>query len=324
MLSWRKNSSTWSKPPSSDMGARALHLAAPTAKAGNITAGASPIILVMSDHLSPAKQINNTEIHELSGLGPDWEPLDEFRSVRREALVEKLFEVSEYLARCYRNRRTGEVIVASLPGEVAKAGLMGTRLSALIGYAEGGGVARLHRAIPPRRAAFEAQWRIPGQGRCRRSASRWPPDARNFAMPCRNPMLNVNGTGHPENGKQFNVWGFHAPGPAGFTFFHIDPSKSRDILQAVSRRGFSGVVGTTPRVSTAVSQQTDAQAAILLGRGEPRRETSSRQLSDAVTCRFGNKLLDKIKVLFRLWHRRKTGRQERWRRHVLCVQQEII
>ncbi len=48
------------------------------------------------------------------------------------------------------------------------------------------------------------------------------------------------------------------------------------------------------------------------------------RLSDAVTCRFGNKLLDKIKVLFRLWHRRKTSPQERWRRHVLCVQQEIL
>ena len=28
--------------------------------------------------------------------------------------------------------------------------------------------------------------------------------------------------------------------------------------------------------------------------------------------------------MFRLWHRRKTGPQERWRRHVLCVQQEIL
>ena len=29
-------------------------------------------------------------------------------------------------------------------------------------------------------------------------------------------------------------------------------------------------------------------------------------LPDAVTCRFGEKLLGKIKVLFRLWHRRET------------------
>ena len=47
-------------------------------------------------------------------------------------------------------------------------------------------------------------------------------------------------------------------------------------------------------------------------------------LSDAVTCRFGNKLLDKIKVLFRLWHRRKTSPQERWRRDVVRAQQEIL
>ena len=30
-------------------------------------------------------------------------------------------------------------------------------------------------------------------------------------------MLNVDETGHPENGQRLWTWGFHAPEPQGFT-----------------------------------------------------------------------------------------------------------
>ena len=131
----KKDSLTSSKPPSSDI-VKPPPPPSPGGKGRKRRRGGQPHHPRHVRPPFPAEQIDHTEIHELSGLGPDWEPLDEFRSVQQVELVEKLFEVTEYLARCYRNRRTGEVIVASLPGEVAKAGLMGTRLSALIGYAK--------------------------------------------------------------------------------------------------------------------------------------------------------------------------------------------
>jgi hypothetical protein len=34
-------------------------------------------------------------------------------------------------------------------------------------------------------------------------------------------VLNVDETGHPENGQRLWNWGFHAPGPLGFALFHI-------------------------------------------------------------------------------------------------------
>ena len=44
-------------------------------------------------------------------------------------------------------------------------------------------------------------------------------------------MVNVDETGHPEKGKKLWTWGFHAPGPDGFTLFHIDPARSSDVLR---------------------------------------------------------------------------------------------
>lgn len=321
----KKDSSTSSKPPSSDI-VKPPPPPSPGGKGRKRRRGGQPHHPRHVRPPFPAEQIDHTEIHELSGLGPDWEPLDEFRSVQQVELVEKLFEVTEYLARCYRNRRTGEVIVASLPGEVAKAGLMGTRLSALIGYAKGAChmsyscIERFLHDVLHLKLSRGYLVKVVQKMSVALAAGH---EELRHALP-QQPMLNVDGTGHPENGKQFNVWGFHAPGPAGFTFFHIDPSKSADILKQFLGETFSGVVGCDYAGEyRRFTAETDARLQFCWAH-LIRDVKFLTTLSDAVTCRFGNKLLDKIKVLFRLWHRRKTSPQERWRRHVLCVQQEIL
>ena len=216
----------------------------------------------------PPEQIDHTKVHELSGLGPDWEPLDEFRRVQQVELVEKLFEVTEHLARCYRNRRTGEVIVASLPGEVAKAGLVGMRLSALIGYAEGAchmSYSCIERFLDDVLHLKLSRGYLVKVVQKMSAALATAHDELRHALP-RQAMLNVDGTGHPENGKQFNVWGFHAPGPEGFTFFHIDPSKSADILkqflgETFARGGRLRLRGRIPPLY----RRDRRSAAILLG-----------------------------------------------------------
>jgi hypothetical protein len=63
--------------------------------------------------------------------------LEEFSTIQQVDLVRKLFEVTEHRARLYRHRPTGEVIAATLPDEVLRAGLVAPRLSALIAYQKG-------------------------------------------------------------------------------------------------------------------------------------------------------------------------------------------
>jgi transposase len=137
-------------------------------------------------------------------------------------------------------------------------------------------------------------------------------------------MLNIDGTGHPENGKQFNVWGFHAPGPQGFTFFHIDPSKSAEILKQFLGETFAGVVGCD-YAGEYRRFTTETDAVLQFCWAHLIRDVKYlTTLSDAVICRFGEKLLEKIKVLFRVWHGRETTPPERWQREAASARQEIL
>jgi transposase len=321
----KKNSSTSSKPPSSDIVKPPP--APPSSGKRKKRRGGQP---KHPRHLRapfPAEQVDHTEIHELHGLNlDDWEPLDEFRTLQQAELMKKLFEVTEHKARCYRHRRTGEVIAAPFPAEVLKGGLLGTRLSALVGYQKGAchmsyscierffdDVLHLKlcrgylvKVVQKMSAALTAGYEellaaLPGQ-----------------------PMLNIDGTGHPENGKQFNVWGFHAPGPEGFTFFHIDPSKSADVLKHFLGEVFAGVVGCDYAGEyRRFTAETDAVLQFCWAH-LIRDVKYLTTLPDAVTRRFGEKLLAKIKVLFRLWHRRETTPPERWQRETAGVRQEIL
>lgn len=54
--------------------------------------------------------------------------------MQQVALARKLFHVTEHRARRYRCVRTGRIITASLPAEVAPGGLVGPRLSTLTCY----------------------------------------------------------------------------------------------------------------------------------------------------------------------------------------------
>src|SRR5206468_193737 len=52
--------------------------------------------------------------------------------------------------------------------------------------------------------------------------------------------LNVDETGHPENGERLWTWCFRAP---LFTLFKIDPSRASDVLVEVLGTEFDGVLG---------------------------------------------------------------------------------
>src|SRR5262249_1404812 len=52
--------------------------------------------------------------------------------------------------------------------------------------------------------------------------------------------LNVDETGHPDQGDRLWTWCFRAP---LFTLFHIDPSRGSDVLVEVLGKEFQGVLG---------------------------------------------------------------------------------
>jgi transposase len=236
-----KDSSTSSKPPSSDI----VKPPRPAAQAHagqqrKRRRGGQPGHERHERTPFGTEDVDTAWIYEWpeSSLSADWEPLQEFSTIQQVDLATKLFEVTEHRARLYLHRPTGEVVAAPLPDEVLRAGLVGPRLSALIAYQKGachmtyrvietfladvihlplstGQLAKVVRKASAALASSYAQVQaaLPGQA-----------------------MLNVDETGHPENGQRLWTWGFHAPEPQGFTLFHIfDPR--REIPRHPARRG---------------------------------------------------------------------------------------
>ena len=55
------------------------------------------------------------------------------------------------------------------------------------------------------------------------------------------PCLNVDETGHKDNGDRWWMWCFSLP--ALYTLFKIDPHRSGDVLIEVLGKEFDGVLG---------------------------------------------------------------------------------
>jgi transposase len=221
----KKNSSTSSKPPSSDIVKPPPPPSADGKKRKKRRRGGQQGHPRHTRPRFPPEQIDHTRLYELPSLGLDWQPLDEFRVLQEVELVEKLFEVTEHRARCYRNRLSGEVIAAAWPAQVVKAGLVGPRLSALIGYQKGA----CHMSFTSIQHFFDNVLHLPiSRGylvkvvqKISAALSDGYEELRGLLPQQR--IINIDETGHPENGKKLNTWGFHVPGQLGFTFFHIDP-----------------------------------------------------------------------------------------------------
>jgi len=311
----KKDSSTSSKPPSSDI-VKPPKPKLPGGKRRKRRRGGQPGHPRHTRPLFPPEQVDRAWVYEWPEPGAEWEPLDEFRTLQQVELVEKLFEVTEHRARLYRSRITGEIIAAALPEDVRLAGLVGPRLTALLAFQKGachmsytsiqtflgdvlglplstGQIAKIVQkasaALGPSHAELEAA--LPGQA-----------------------AINIDETGHPENGKKLWTWGFHVPGSQGFTWFHVDPSRSSDVLYEFLGDAFSGVIGCDYySVYRKFLAETDAVMQFCWAH-LIRDVKFLTTLTDPATRRYGQKLLSKIKSLFRIWHRRGEMPSDQWQR----------
>jgi transposase len=261
-----------------------------------------------------------------SSLIADWEPLDEFQTIQQVELAAKLFDVVEHRARLYRHRLTDEVVGATLPDEVVRGGLVGSRLSALIAYQKGA-CHMSYRVIQTFLADVLQLDLSTGQlvkvvGKA--SAALLPSYQQLQAALPTCTMVNIDETGHPENGKKLWTWGFHAPGPEGFTLFHIDPARSSEVLKEFLGETFAGVVGCDYH-SAYRKFLHDIEARMQFCWAHLIRDVKFlTTLSDRVTRRFGEKLLASIKRLFRVWHQRDEMLPDRWERAAERVKREVL
>jgi transposase len=139
---------------------------------------------------------------------------------------------------CARCKKT---FVPKFPDELRKAGLVGPRLTAMVGFLKG----VCHMSYSAIRKYFRDVIGVRiSRGMLRKlvakvTASLADPYDALLAMLAEEKRLNVDETGHKENGKRLWTWCFRA---YLYTVYKISPSRGSDVLVEVLGKEFDGIL----------------------------------------------------------------------------------
>ena len=238
----KKNSSTSSKPPSSDL----VKPPAARKQRSKRKVGAQP---GHPKHERPPfgpDEITHVEEHRLDccpECGGALELADEpARVLQQIELVAQPVKIVEHRSRVCRCEKCQLEFTAPIPREVQAAGLVSPPLTALVGYLKGA----CHCSFSTIRKFVRDVLKVSlsrGQLRklCGKVADSLEAAYQELldALPTQQ-TLNIDETGHKENGQALWTWCFRAP---LFTLFKIDPSRGSGVLVETLGLDFDGVIG---------------------------------------------------------------------------------
>ena len=241
----RKDSSTSSKPPSSDL-VKPPPPAPPPGQAKRSIGGqpghprhARP--LVDSAQLRGEPRTYAAEICPDCGLGLQACATPP-RVTQQIDIAAVPLHIEEHRAAAGWCPQCGKVHYAALPSGIDRGGLVGPRLTALIAYLKGA----CHASYSTIRTFLRdvVQVRI-SRGQLAKVISKVSqalaePYEALLAKLATERRLNVDETGHREQGQQWWTWCFRA---SLYTVFKIDPTRSGDVLLEVLGEEFDGVLG---------------------------------------------------------------------------------
>jgi transposase len=233
------------------------------------------------------------------------------RAVQQVELIARPVQIVEHRAEGGWCRRCKKVVHAPLPAAVNQSGLLGPELTALVGYLKG----VCHASFTTIRKFFRdvLQVRI-SRGQLakviRKVSEAIAPayGALRAALPLQ-PRMNVDETGHKENGKSLWTWCFRAE---GYTLFKIDASRGSDVLLDTLGAEFNGVLGCD-YFSAYRKYMKDFSVAVQFCLAHFIREVKFlHTLPGRRVQVYAERLLDALRGLFRIFHRRETMTPERF------------
>ena len=301
-----KNSSNSSKPPSSDI--VKPQKPQPSKKPPRPIGGQPGHAKHEREPFAP-EALDEVREYRLDGCpecgGPVSVRPQESRRVQQVEIVERPIEVVEHRSEGSWCRRCRKVFHAPLPQVVQKSGLVGPHLTALVGYLKG----VCHASFSTIRRFFRDVLKIPiSRGQlakviCKISTCLGKAyEELRTSLPGES-RLNVDETGHKENGKSYWTWCFRAE---GYTLFKIDRSRGSEVLIDVLGKEFDGVLGCDyfsayRKFMREFSVEVQFCLAHLI-----REVKFLVGLPDPLTRAYGERLLDTLRHLFRVIHRRET------------------
>lgn len=238
-----KTSATSSKPPSSDI----VKPPARRRKSGKKRKrGGQPGHQKHERKAFEPSQIDVQQDHVLDQCpecGGKLEVLDEpARVLQQVEIVAKPIIVTEHRGRVCRCGKCQKEFAAPLPKQVQQAGLVGPQLTALVGYLK----SACHCSFSTIRTFLQDVCGVSiSRGQLRKLCGKLSTSLNAAYQELLNVLpqqerLNVDETGHKENGQGMWTWCFKAP---LFTLFKIAPSRGSGVLVEALGLEFQGVLG---------------------------------------------------------------------------------
>ncbi len=237
--------------------------------------------------------------------------------------VKKPYVVREHRAYCYWCADCEEVHYAPLPPEVIAGGLFDAEMSALVGYLKGG----CHMSYTTILKQFQDVWRLPVSRAFLAKTVSKVSDA--LAAPYaeleerlpEEPRVNVDETGHKDDGDLWWAWVFRA---ALFTLFKIAHSRGSNVLVEILGTEFEGVLGSD-FFSAYRKYMKDFNVVLQLCLAHLIREVKFlSEHPDAQTAAYGKRFLSALKEMFGVIHRREQMTARGFRRELRKAKRAVL
>jgi transposase len=321
----RKNSSTSSKPPSSDI----VKPKKPRGKGGKKRKrGGQPGHQRHERPEFPPGMIDEFFCYTLDACPSCGGELlfsrkAEPRVVQQAELIDRPLNITEHKTLAYWCPHCRRVHYARVPEAVARTGLFGPRLTALVAFMKGvchasfSTIRKFLRdvaGIPVSRGylakviAKVTGWLTPAYEEL---LARLPSEA----------LLNIDETGHKENAKKFWTWCFRAQ---LYTLFRIEPSRGSHVLVKTLGEEFNGVLGCDYfGAYRKYMRQFDVLVQFCLAH-LIRDVKFLTTLGDKKQKAYGERVREALRELFAVIHRREKLSELTFTRRLQAARAEVI
>ena len=302
----RKNSSTSSKPPSSDIVKPPKPR--PPGSQGQRKIGGQSGHARHERPPFPPESVSETRVYTLEAcpncggrLRPTSKPL---RVIQQVEIIETPIEITEHRGRAYWCPGCQRVHYAPLPPQVERGGLVGPRLTALIGFLKG----TCHMSFSTIRKFLRDVVGVTiSRGHLSNVLNKVSAALRETyeGLVRRLPLeayLRVDETGHKENKRRLWTWCFRAE---AYTVFHIAETRSSQVLWDLLGEDFNGVLGCD-YFSAYRKYMKECSVLVQFCLAHLIRDVKYlTTLRDPDTVAYGQDILDALRELFHVFHRRE-------------------
>jgi len=245
------------------------------------------------------------------------------RIIQQVEIIDRPIRITEHRGLRYWCPHCQREHTAPLPRHVVKGGLAGPKLTTLVAYLKG----VCHASYSTIRKFFRDVLKMPiSRGELAKLINKASSALAGSYQALRNQLpneaqLNVDETGHKENGKALWTWCFRAE---LYTLFKIDPSRGSNVLIDVLGQEFNGVLGCD-YFSAYHKYMKDFDVAVQFCLAHLIRDVKFLlTLTDKVTRNYGRRLLDALRKLFRVIHRREEMTSDQFRRALKRARNQVL